>query len=45
MLEKEERLLFNSNDFYKRNVEWLKRKEADDMRKQNELYKSMMVSP
>jgi len=44
MLEKEERLMFNSNDFYKRNIEWMKRKEADDMRKQNEHYRSMMVN-
>jgi len=45
MLEKDERFGFNSNDFYKRNIEWQKRKEAEDLRKQNEIYKSMTAVP
>ena len=45
MLDKDDNLAFNANEFYKRNIEWVKRKDADHMRKQNELYKSIMVFP
>lgn len=43
MLDRGRRLEFNSGEFYKKNIEWVKRKEAEDQRKQNENHNLIMV--
>ena len=42
-IDKEVNAQFNPNGFYKRNIEWTKRKEAENKRRENEQYKSIMV--
>jgi hypothetical protein len=44
MLEREEEIRFNADEFYKKHIEWKKRKEADTMRKQEENLSSIMVN-
>jgi len=43
MLEREEEIRFNPDEFYKKHIEWKKRKEAEAIRKQEENLSSIMV--